>query len=453
MCCSLTIGKIEYDYQNKRGEDEQMKEAKKIINIYLILRTFKVFAVSLFTATCVIFFMQRGIDIFEVSIIHLALYGSIFLFEIPTGVISDVFSRKMSFVCSCFLMSIGMLVFAFANTLEYFVIAAIAYGIGVALESGSFEAWLVDSLEHKLYENSDLVFVKESLLIKAFAIVGVIFGAFLSSKNAMFPWILGSSIMLVVGILAIICMKEEYLEKGDDNSAKENIKLTKRTISRSIKCVKTNEAIRLLMILVFIQSFILAVIVQWQPLFNQYLQNQSSLGFISAGSFIAAGLGAIVCLMIIPVEDNSNESFLLKGLKNIINKIIKKTDNNLYSKLRNKKNILIMSQIVIGLGIFCSGALDIFPIVLIAFLFHNFAEGIFNPISKGYLNENIPKQERATLISFVSMTSSIGLSIGLIFSGVIAQQLSISIAWMIAGGLLVTSTLVIIINERFKRQI
>lgn len=428
-----------------------MKEIKKIINIYFTLSVFKAFAISLFVATCVIFFMDRGINLLEVSIIHLALCGSIFLFEVPTGVISDVFSRKISFICSCFLISIGMLIFAFANTLEYFVIAAIVYGIGVTLESGSFEAWLIDSLNHKLYKNSDSVLITESLLTNTSAIFGVIFGAFLASKNMIFPWILGSTIMLIVGILAAVYIKEEYF-KERNNSAKENIILTKRIISKSIKCIKTNESIRLLIILVFIQTFALAILVQWQPLFKQYLQNQSSLGFVGAGMFIAAGLGAIACLMIIPRKDNPNRLilFLSENLENIINKIAKKTDNNLYSKLQNKKNILIISQIVIGLGIFISGASNILPIVLIAFLFYGFANGMFDPISRGYLNENILKEERATLISFVSMTGNIGLSFGLIFSGIVAQQLSISVAWMISGGILITSTLVIIIA--LKRQ-
>lgn len=430
-----------------------MHGTKKIINVYFTLSVFKVFAISLFVATCVIFFMDRGVSLLEVSIIHLALYGSTFLFEVPTGVISDVFSRKISFICSCFLISIGMLIFAFANTLEYFVIAAMVYGIGITFESGSFEAWLIDSLNHKLYKNSDSVLVTESLLTRTSAIFGVIFGAFLASKNMMFPWILGSAIMLIVGILAAVYMKEEYF-KEKNNSAKENVILTKRTISRSIRRIRTNESIRLLMILVFIQAFALAVLVQWQPLFKQYLQDQSSLGFVGAGMFIAAGLGAIACLMIIPREDNPNRLilFLSENLENIINKIAKKTDNNLYSKLQNKKNILIISQIVIGLGMLISGASNILPIVLIAFLFYNFADGIFNPISRGYLNENILEEERATIISFVSMTNHVGLSFGLIFSGIVAQQLSISITWMISGGILIISTLMIIINEKFKRQ-
>ena len=430
-----------------------MEDTKKIINVYFTLSVFRKFAISLFVATIVMFFLHRGINLLEVSIIHLALYGSIFLFEVPTGVISDVFNRKISFICSCFLISIGILIFAFANTLEYFVIAAIIYGIGVTLESGSFEAWLIDSLDHKLYKDSDSVLAKESLLTNTFAIFGVIFGAFLASKNMMFPWILGSIIMLIVGILAVIYMKEEYLEKRN-NSAKENIILTKKTISRSIKCIRTNKAIRILMILTFIQTFALSVLVQWQPLFKQYLQYQSSLGFVGAGTFIATGLGAVACLMIIPRKDNLNRFILFfsEGLENIINKIGEKTDNNLYSRLQNKKNILIISQIVIGLGIFISGASNIFPIILIAFLFYNFANGIFDPISKGYLNENILKEERATLISFVSMTGNIGLSFGLIFSGIVAENLSISIAWMISGVILIISTLMIIINERFKRQ-
>ena len=432
-----------------------MEDTKKIINVYFTLSVFRKFAISLFVATIVMFFLHRGINLLEVSIIHLALYGSIFLFEVPTGVISDVFNRKISFICSCFLISIGILIFAFANTLEYFVIAAIIYGIGVTLESGSFEAWLIDSLDHKLYKDSDSVLAKESLLTNTFAIFGVIFGAFLASKNMMFPWILGSIIMLIVGILAVIYMKEEYLEKRN-NSAKENIILTKKTLSKSIECVKTNKTVRFLMVLVSIQTFALAILVQWQPLFEQYLQDQSSLGFVGAGIFIATGLGAVACLMIIPreddSEDDSNESFFLKSLRNIVNKIAKITDNDLYSKLQNKKNILIVSQIVIGLGIFISGASNIFPIILIAFLLYGFANGIFDPISRGYLNENILKEERATLISFVSMTGNIGLSFGLIFSGIVAENLSISIAWMISGVILIISTLMIIINERFKRQ-
>ncbi|MCK5475677.1 MAG: MFS transporter [Candidatus Pacebacteria bacterium] len=428
-----------------------MEDTKKIINVYFTLSAFRRFAISLFVATVVMFFLYRGINLLEVSIIHLALYGSIFLFEIPTGVISDVFSRKISFICSCFLMSIGMLIFAFANTLEYFIIAAIVYGIGATLESGSFEAWLIDSLDHKLYKDSDSVLAKNSLITSTFAIFGVIFGASLANKNMMFPWILGSIIMLIVGILAVIYMKEEYLKKRDNDSAKETVKLTRRTISRSIECIKTNKAVRLLMVLVFIQTFALAVLVQWQPLFEEYL-HQSSLGFVGAGIFIATGLGAVACLIIIPKKDNSNESFFLKSLRNIVNKIAKIADNDLYSKLQNKKNILIVSQIVIGLGIFISGASNIFPIILIAFLLYGFANGIFDPISRGYLNENILKEERATLISFVSMTGNIGLSFGLIFSGIVAENLSISIAWMISGGILIISTLVIIINERFKRH-
>ena len=93
-----------------------------------------------------------------------------------------------------------------------------------------------------------------------------------------------------------------------------------------------------------------------------------------------------------------------------------------------------------------SGFIAFLPIILFAFILISFTRGVFGIIEEVYLHDNIPSEERATIISFISMVHSAGSGVGLLFSGYIAEQYSISVAWMISGLILIFLTLLFINN-------
>ncbi|MGB7873712.1 MAG: MFS transporter, partial [Anaerolineales bacterium] len=55
------------------------------------------------------------------------------------------------------------------------------------------------------------------------------------------------------------------------------------------------------------------------------------------------------------------------------------------------------------------------------------------------LNEQIPHEQRSSMLSIESLASYLGGAVGGILLGYIAKQLSISTAWVISGGALVLS--------------
>ena len=339
--------------------------AKKIIRLYLFLAAGEALATSLIGAIFVIFLIEQGgLNLFEVSIVFIASAGTILVLEIPTGAVADVFGRKSSCVCSYFLTSLGLFVFAISDSLLAFVIAIIILATRSALISGASQAWMVDSLKHNSYSGKTMpIRVRKNQLIYSADIVGILLGSFLADKSIVFPFIVGGFAMLLVGIVAAIFMKEEYFIK-EKLSFKINLQSMKERIKASVTYGRNNKTVKFVLLMGLIQAIAAKVfIVQCQPFFFQFFPNKASLGFL----YIAMSIATIV--------GTTQSSWFL-------------------SKLQNPRKTLITLQVAIGLGVLLAGAsvalpsLIVLPIALSAFLFFNFAGGAFDPISEEYLDKN-----------------------------------------------------------------
>ncbi len=88
----------------------------------------------------------RGLSLLQVSSIWSIIVGTIFLMEVPTGVLADKIGRKWSVVIALLLQTIGEFLYFFATGYFSFVLIAILAGLGYAFLSGANEALVYDSL-------------------------------------------------------------------------------------------------------------------------------------------------------------------------------------------------------------------------------------------------------------------------------------------------------------------
>jgi DHA1 family quinolone resistance protein-like MFS transporter len=79
------------------------------------------------------------------------------------------------------------------------------------------------------------------------------------------------------------------------------------------------------------------------------------------------------------------------------------------------------------------------PIAVLLFWLVYMNMGAVNSPHSTLLNEQIPSEQRSSMLSIESLASYLGSAVGGILLGYIAEQHSISTAWMIAGGALVLS--------------
>jgi MFS family permease len=394
-------------------------EAKQTVRLYYVLSSVTGFGASFFFATYVMFLQAHHLNLLQVNLVNFCFFATIFLFEIPTGAIADIFGRKPSYVISCFLLGLSFLMYAFASNFIGFVLAEVVGAVAITFCSGAFEAWLVDRL--KTYqEQVDLapIMVRENQLNRAASLIGAMTGAWLSDLDMRIPWIVAGLMQFLVGATALLLMKEENFQRQKFSFC-AGWKSMKKTIGISFQYGLNNKAVRFVLLTGVLQAFaIQAPNMQWQPFFARYLgQRTTPLGLIFAGISLALIIGS---------------HFTVRFRK----------------YCRSDKKAMALAQLGIGLTLVVTAYMWSLPLALSCFLLHEAVRGVFYPIKDTYLNNNIPSSERATLISFESMSRQIGGMAGLLISGVLANFISISFAWTVTGSLLFFATLWLMKNGK-----
>jgi len=117
---------------------------KNISKIYL-LKFFTMFLVIM--PVIVPFFLSLDIDMKGVYLLQSIFAVTVFIFEIPSGYISDLLGRKKTLVVAHGLKALGFTLFPLAESLELLIVAEIILGIAVSLSSGTDTALIYDTLE------------------------------------------------------------------------------------------------------------------------------------------------------------------------------------------------------------------------------------------------------------------------------------------------------------------
>lgn len=98
--------------------------------------------------------LARGLTLVQISLIESIMIFTIFLMEVPTGVLADRVGRKWSIFASTLLLMSGEFIFIFARSFEWYIVIALLTGTGFAFASGAVEALVYDSLPPKNREDA-----------------------------------------------------------------------------------------------------------------------------------------------------------------------------------------------------------------------------------------------------------------------------------------------------------
>jgi MFS family permease len=389
---------------------------KGIIRTFWIVWGIREFSMSFFATTYVLFLLSRGLNLLEANLVNTVFFITLFLFEIPTGVVADVYGRKASTVISYLLLGMGTGIYFFADSFWACALAEAISAIGMTFATGAFDAWLVDELKYHGYEGkTQWIFSRGQQIGKITGLVSAMIGSWLGSVNLAIPWIASGLSLIIGGLLAIVLMREQSFQRRP-YSMIAGWREMGLTFKAGLSYVKQSTAIRFLIVMGLVQSFsVMAANMQWTPWFSGLLKGSSQLGFIWWGIAIAIVFGS-----------------------ELANRISKTS--------LSEKQALIATNIAIGIGIALAALWQNFAVGISIFLFHELFRGMYKPLKDAYLNANIPSEQRATLISFDAMAFHVGGAVGSVVSGWLANSYGIPTAWMVSGLSLVLGTLLIAKN-------
>jgi len=173
---------------------------------WLLYRGVDSFAMALSWTVAAIFFVTE----LEMSPLTLILTGTAmevtyFLFEVPTGIVADIYSRRISIVIAMFVMGLSFVATGLAPGVAVVLIAAAVTGFGWTFKSGAEDAWLADEVG---LDNIARSYQRGAQFGRAGALAGIGGAVGLALVDLRLPIVAGGLAMIGLGFLLILAMPE-----------------------------------------------------------------------------------------------------------------------------------------------------------------------------------------------------------------------------------------------------
>jgi MFS family permease len=365
----------------------------------------------LFGAVMVPFFMLWGkISFTEIMILQAIFAISMFLLEVPTGVVADRFGRKTSLIFAGVAAVIAPLVYVIHPNFWIFALGEFVWAFGAALTSGADSALIYDSLkEVKEEKRSKKIMARYGSFSLAGIMVAALIGGLVAQLwGPMMPMLLTSVPM--VGALAIAFTFKEPRE------SKEKKESYWKTLKGGVKYLRGHRELRVLLFdYVIVGTLAFFMIWVYQVILQSYDVPLVWFGVIHAGI--------------------------------VVGEIIVLTNVERIEKLfGGKKKYLTNSAFMIG-GLFLVLAFYRNLYVAVVCLFVIGAFGLTRKsIFSSYLNKFIESHNRATVLSVIAMVYSLSMAtIDIILGRIVDWNLQIGLG--IVGGAIILFTLVSKLEE------
>jgi len=377
-----------------------------LINFFLNL--FFISPVAIF------FYKERGLDCFQVLMLESILALFIFLFEVPTGIFADKFSRKKSIVAGIIIFFIETVMMIFAKGFLMFAVIFALTGIAVTFMSGSVEALIYDALKKQnqvyLMKKAMGNYGSSSLMGK---FIAPVIGAYVARELLPVQFI----ILVYLTLLGVaIAFFVSLTLKDDGGSAiKSENHHPIRIFLEGLELMRSNKLLmRIILLDIFTTPFIFEL---------KYLSQQN---FKNAGISITS-LGVVF------------------GLALLLSVLAKKYAYKIERSLGMKRAVFFIT-IVPG-ACFVSLAFTSNPgWLIISFVLIRVLSEVSGPLFSEYRNSHIASANRATSISLVSMLGCFYLMFARLIIGKLAN-INLSYAFMFMGVVIIGAALFLRIGE------
>ena len=327
----------------------------------------------------------KDFSLFEVGILEMVFHLTSLTMEVPTGIIADVFGRKISRLLGIFSYFIYIAIMLFSGNFTVILIGFIFCGLSFTFESGSGEALVYDSL--KLMGEEDR-FMKvngmKEVIYQAAGAISLVASGYVISISFDLSWYLTLG-FYILAMLVIMFMRET-------------------PIIKKVKSLKLKEL-----------------------LYNQYVVstrvvfgNKRLLFLTIIGAMMAAPITTLY-LYLPDHLNNLNYSYLEMGLLLGAHSSLAAIGGYYAHRLEKKykeRKILYFIPLFMVIS-FWLVLVD--QIIIIPFIMLGFFDSIFYVVLGDYINRIVPSEIRATALSYGGMMFSLVMVIIFPLIGLIAQ--------------------------------
>jgi MFS transporter, DHA3 family, tetracycline resistance protein len=213
--------------------------------VYLVLEGVRGLGLGLIITAPIYRIEQAGFGPLELVLAGTALEVAYFASEVPTGVVADVYSRRLSCVIGAFVMGAGWLLEGSIASLWPIMIGQAFLGSGWTFFSGAAEAWIAGEVGEG---RAARAIVRGQQANLGLAIVGGFLGAGLATIELNIPILVAGASHVALGLFLAAGMPETGFVRGEHATRVAAITSTFRGGARAIR---GNRVLLVLLVTIF----------------------------------------------------------------------------------------------------------------------------------------------------------------------------------------------------------
>lgn len=356
-----------------------------------------------------------GLSPLQLVLVGTTLEATTFLFEVPTGIVADVYSRRLSVIIGLILFGAGFILEGLVPVFAVVLLSQVIWGIGYTFISGAAEAWIVDEVGEA---NAGRVLLRGSQAAQLGGLIGAPISVALASIALNVPVVAGGVLYLFLALFLALRMPETAfhpIPRGERNSWQT----MGHTFMEGTRLVRG----RPLLLTILLVAAVLGAA-------SEGFDRLSTPHFIDdIGLPALGGLKPVVWFGVMSMAGS------LLGIAGVgwLRRRLDMTSNAAVTRvLFAFTSIRIVATLIFAL----TGSFAIaLPVYLIGGLFRRMGY----PVYSAWLNQHIPSRLRATMLSMNSQSDALGQIVGGPAIGVLGN-VSLRAA-LAASGLLLTPAL------------
>lgn len=378
--------------------------------IYLIMTGADWLIFSLFSTVVYVYLATHVTDDpFQLVLIWTVFTATTLIFEIPTGLVADVYSRRLSVIIGYALIGIGSIIEGVFPTIVLVLFAQVVWGIGFTFISGAQDAWIADEIGEKRVSQA---YMRGSQVGQIAFLIGIPISTALGTIALNIPIILAGILFLLLAVFLRLVMPEEGFQRSSQEERKSWGTIFS-TFRESIRLVRG----RTVLIAILIISAVYGLSSSgFDNLWTVYILED--LTFPAIGSFepvVWFGLiNAVVTIL------------GLLGTEFVQRKVDINRETVIIRTLMFLTSVTAICMVIFGLAGNFWLAVTVYGLSITL-------RTIGEPIFRTWINQNIESNVRATVMSMDSQVNSLGQMIGGSAIGAIGTAISLQVALVTTG--------------------
>jgi DHA3 family tetracycline resistance protein-like MFS transporter len=381
--------------------------------VYLFLEGSLAVCMSMiFTASALYQVSVANLEPLQLVLVGTTLELAVLLFEVPTGVVADTYSRRLSIIVGVVLIGAGFILEGSIPLFSTILLAQVVWGVGYTFTSGATQAWISDEIGEAA---AGQAFLRSNQLGQFGALLGIGAGVLLGSISVNLPIIVGGGLIVLLGIVLALVMPETGFNPTppQDRSTWDNML---HTFRQGMAVVRKRPA---LLTILGIGLFYGLYSEGFDRLWTKHMVDE--IGFPSI-----VNLQPVVWLGLM----RAGGMLLSVGAVELIRRRIQ-TDQH-----QSVAQAMMLITLLLIVGLLTFALAPIFGMAVLAYWLIYVTRNLIEPLYTAWVNQRIDSHVRATVISMSGQVDAIGQVAGGPVVGMIGSLFSVQAAIAMTGFIL-----------------